>query len=171
MGQTLSLYISAKTAHSRHSMRNNGEGGIRTRGAVTRTLVFETSSFSRSDTSPKPRPAASHPIYHNHPTHVKRIRHHPVRLETKPPHPLRPIKKTENEQRPRLHRGNRRPMRQRTHRRNSRRFPRPCTWTAMDLRPLRMLLRLPTHLPKPRRHRLPGTLPPLPTSSLHQNLP
>jgi hypothetical protein len=30
-----------------------GEGGIRTPGTVTRTLVFETSSFSRSDTSPK----------------------------------------------------------------------------------------------------------------------
>ena len=29
-----------------------GEGGIRTRGTVTRTLVFETSSLSRSDTSP-----------------------------------------------------------------------------------------------------------------------
>ena len=29
-----------------------GEGGIRTRGTLSRTLVFETSSFSRSDTSP-----------------------------------------------------------------------------------------------------------------------
>ena len=30
----------------------NGEGGIRTRGTVNRTLVFETSSISHSDTSP-----------------------------------------------------------------------------------------------------------------------
>ena len=37
----------------------NGEGGIRTPGTVARTLVFETSSFSHSDTSPcdfAPRP-------------------------------------------------------------------------------------------------------------------
>jgi hypothetical protein len=33
----------------------NGEGGIRTRGTVARTLVFETSSFSHSDTSPTGR--------------------------------------------------------------------------------------------------------------------
>lgn len=30
----------------------NGEGGIRTPGAISRTLVFETSSISHSDTSP-----------------------------------------------------------------------------------------------------------------------
>ena len=30
----------------------NGEGGIRTRGTLMSTLVFETSSISRSDTSP-----------------------------------------------------------------------------------------------------------------------
>ena len=31
----------------------NGEGGIRTPGALSRTLVFETSSISHSDTSPE----------------------------------------------------------------------------------------------------------------------
>ena len=30
----------------------NGEGGIRTPGTLTSTLVFETSSISHSDTSP-----------------------------------------------------------------------------------------------------------------------
>ena len=32
--------------------KGNGEGGIRTRGTENRTLVFETSSLSHSDTSP-----------------------------------------------------------------------------------------------------------------------
>jgi hypothetical protein len=33
---------------------NNGEGGIRTRGTQKGTPVFETGSFSHSDTSPSP---------------------------------------------------------------------------------------------------------------------
>jgi hypothetical protein len=33
-------------------IRRNGEGGIRTRGTASRTLVFETSSIGHSDTSP-----------------------------------------------------------------------------------------------------------------------
>ena len=39
------------SARPRRGMKN-GEGGIRTRGTVNSTLVFETSSISRSDTSP-----------------------------------------------------------------------------------------------------------------------
>jgi hypothetical protein len=36
--------------------KKTGEGGIRTRGAHKGTLVFETSSISRSDTSPDSQP-------------------------------------------------------------------------------------------------------------------
>ena len=43
-----SLYISLCKALS----FRNGEGGIRTRGALSGTLVFETSTISRSVTSP-----------------------------------------------------------------------------------------------------------------------
>ena len=37
-----------------------GEGGIRTHGTVSRTLVFKTSALNHSATSPKCRPDNGH---------------------------------------------------------------------------------------------------------------
>ena len=44
----------------RRESEKNGEGGIRTPGAVACTLVFETSSISHSDTSPGSRRGGGH---------------------------------------------------------------------------------------------------------------
>lgn len=53
-----------KTATYKPRLFNNGEGGIRTPGAISRTLVFETSSISHSDTSPHGGWAdSSHQVY------------------------------------------------------------------------------------------------------------
>ena len=41
-----------KTSSANCSFLYGGEGGIRTHGTVSRTLVFKTSSFNHSDTSP-----------------------------------------------------------------------------------------------------------------------
>jgi len=57
MGQSKNRENSASSANARackHTVFNNGEGGIRTRGPQKRTPVFETGSINRSDTSPSP---------------------------------------------------------------------------------------------------------------------
>ncbi len=48
-----------KSGPYNRSLKTNGKGEIRTPGTVSRTLVFETSPFSRSGTSPSKRPAPS----------------------------------------------------------------------------------------------------------------
>jgi hypothetical protein len=59
------------------STANGGEGGIRTRGTVTRTHAFQACSFGHSDTSPRgPRPI----------THLSRSHH----CQCEPPFPLQP---------------------------------------------------------------------------------
>jgi hypothetical protein len=76
---TLLFHASYHSSATHPSATDGGEGGIRTRGTVTRTHAFQACSFSHSDTSPRGPPPF--------PTHCRptRLAGHPTSASSHPP--------------------------------------------------------------------------------------